>query len=382
MWSSLLSGFKVFSSSPRCLFYQTRNATRNPFERRKVQQLYDTLTGGKGGRKGRGQKWGKVPWVRPKRMIELGRGAKGKRWPGLSYPLPKVKTNINPWTHRHELQPRTVQENSKEYDDINQVGVVNLNIMRGETHARKTLPELNWSAKGWSGRGWRGRYVGVPEAPDGTPLTDFHSIILDMHRVRYIKYSGKLETIYCFVVIGNTCGMFGFAGAEATTFRAAIRKAKNRAAKQLQSVPICEGHTLYHNVRSKCAKTTVNMERKVKGYGLRCNRNLQAMMKLIGIEDTRIKQIGRVNIKRLANAVVKGLLSQTTYQKLANESGKCVVQYKTELSDRPLVIAVPDDTETSFLYWLRDHQMLHPELKEVLFPVVTYDNDNDSVASL
>ena len=31
--------------------------------------------------------------------------------------------------------------------------------------------DLNWGRKGWSGRGWRGRYVGCPEAPDGSEST-------------------------------------------------------------------------------------------------------------------------------------------------------------------------------------------------------------------
>ena len=34
---------------------------------------------------------------------------------------------------------------------------------------------MNWSKRGWSGIQWGGRYVGCPEAPDGSmPNTVFY----------------------------------------------------------------------------------------------------------------------------------------------------------------------------------------------------------------
>lgn len=332
-----------------------------------MKQIYETLTGGKGGRKGRGQKWRRVKWIKPKRFSEMGRGEGGKRWLGLSYPLPMTKVPLNPWAQRKYLEPVSVEEESEKSKEISRVGVVDLQTMQGITRAKKTLPELNWSVRGWSGRTSEGRYVGVPEGVDGVPLTDFHSIILEMRRVRYKTSRGSSFAMHCFVVVGNMKGMIGFAEAQASNYLAVIRKAKNRAVKQLQQVPVCEGHTIYHNINSKCCKTRLYMERKVKGYGLRCNRKLQVVMQMIGIKDIRVKQIGPSNTPHLIGAAIRGLFAQQTYEKLAKESGKCVVQYRSELGGRPLVVAVPSGSNESFLNWLKEHNMLHPELEEKLF---------------
>ena len=40
----------------------------------------------------------------------------------------------------------------------------------GERQVSRRISEMNWDVKGWSGKQWGGRYVGCPEAPDGSEL--------------------------------------------------------------------------------------------------------------------------------------------------------------------------------------------------------------------
>lgn len=343
-------------------------ASRNPLERRTGKEIYNTLTGGKGGRKGRGQKWDRIEWIRPPKKIPLGRSRTGKRWPGLSYPLPSEKepTGRLFGGQKKLLDPVELSEQT-EQEGLDDLGVISVSDLKGEYRSRRGLHEMNWSRKGWSGRTWKGRYVGIPEAADGTPMPDFHSVILDMYRARWKCTMGSQFAIQTSVIVGNGKGMVGFGVARSKDMRGCIRRAKNRAVKQLRCIPICEGHTIFHNIKSKCVKTRVLMERKEKGFGLRCNPKLQAVLQLIGIKDIRIKQLGSNHVGHLVRATLNGLLGQETYESLANKTGEFVVQYRTEYSGRPLVVGVPSSTDESFLIWLRDHQMLHSDLEQKLF---------------
>ena len=342
-------------------------ASRNPLERRTAKELYDALTGGKGGRKGRGQKWDRVEWVQLPKKIPLGRGKKGQRWPGLSYPLPSTDTTGPSLSAQKKFLAPVELSEGTEQESMNDLGVINVSDLKGEYRTRRGLHEMNWSRKGWSGRTWKGRYVGIPEDSDGTPLPDFHSVILDMYRARWKCAMGSQFAIQTSVIVGNGKGMIGLGVARTKDMRGCIRRAKNRAVQQLRCIPICEGHTIFHNIKSKCVRTRVFMERKERGYGLRCNPKLQAVMQLIGIKDIRIKQLGNTHVGHLVRATLNGLLRQETYESLANETGKFVVQYRTEYSGRPLVVGVPSSTDESFLVWLKEHQMLHSDLEQKLF---------------
>ena len=346
-------------------------SSRNPLERRTAREIYESLTGGEGGRKGRGQKWKGIKWVQIPREIRIGPGKKGQRWPGLNYPLPSSGTNLDPWARKEYLGPRVATPEDELI--MKDLGMVKLRELQGEVYKGRSLPESNWSRKGWSGKTWKGRYVGMPETPDGTPIFGFHCILLDIRRVRWMTSSGSKMATKCLVITGNTKGMVGCAIGLGSARAAAIRKAKNRAVKNLRHIPICEGRTIYHNISSKCVRSRVMMERAVRGYGLRCNPTLQAVMQMIGIKDIRIKLTGSEYKANVIEAVIKGLVKQETYESVASDAGRYLVQHRTELSGRPLVVGVPSNANNSFLVWLREHQMLHPDLENKLFP----DNNNN-----
>lgn len=90
-----------------------------------------------------------------------------------------------------------------------------------------------------------------------------------------------------------------------------------------ESVP----YAVYHNIKVKYCRTSVNMERRIKGItiiishcceviagnvgtGLSCHRIISTICNLAGIKDARAKIIGSTNPLNIVRATMKGLTSQ------------------------------------------------------------------------
>lgn len=314
---------------------QSRTYAKNPLESRSMAELKGVIGGGKkGGRGGRGRKKGGKKGLKQSLMVPLGQGKAGITWPGLSHTLQRTRYGSN-WLQKDELGAQVDA-------DLAGRGKPNelfLPRLEGDKSVERRLSEMNWSRKGWSGRLWAGRYVGCPESPDGKPLTSFRSIVMELKRVSNQTKGGKKRTVSALVVVGNGNGVAGFAVGRSEETKAAIRKAKNKAVNYLQMIPRLENHTMYHNVLVKYCRTTVKMERGIKGSGLRCHRSIASVCELAGLKDGRVKVIGSTNPLNLVRATFKALTNQETHQTLAEKSGKFLVEFNRDRDFRPIIVA-------------------------------------------
>lgn len=314
---------------------QVRSYARNPIERRSYEELLKSMSSGRGGRGGKGRKKGGRKDFTSKEPLYMGQGTKGLRWPGLSLPLPKPKYGEN-WMRSKDLGPRTISDAEWKWENA----AVDRELP-GEKRSARPLSEKNWGKKGWSGKIWGGRHVGCPELPNGEPLINFESIIIELRRVSNQTKGGKKSSLRALVVVGNGDGAAGYATGKGQDAKTAIRKAKNRAVMRLQFLPRCEQHTIYHSLSSKFCRTNILMERKVKGFGLQCHRAVSAVCKLVGISDLRAKILGSTNLLNVVQATFKALQSQETHSDLAEGSGRHVVEMRREMGYRPVVVASP-----------------------------------------
>lgn len=310
-----------------------------------MEVLTKTVGGGRGGRGGRGRKRGGKKGLRlEKNVTVLGEGAGGVRWPGLSYPMLKDEElqSRKHWLQPEKLGLKRVDEEKEDAEWKRELqNMINVRELEGDQKVELPLSRKGWSLRGWSGRQWNGRYVGCPEAPDGKPLPDFRSIVIELKRTSNQTRGGKKRTVSALVVVGNGNGAAGFAVGKAEEVIPAIRKAKNRAVNYLQFVPRCDNHTIYHNVKTKYCQTNIMMWRRVPGSGLKCQRAVSAICNLAGVKDMTAKIIGSTNPLNVVRATFKGLTSQETHQDLADRTGLFLVEYRRENDHRPVIVAVP-----------------------------------------
>ena len=320
-----------------------------------MKELLGAVTGGRGGRGGRGRKKGGMKGGRRDGDMQLGKGKDGVRWSGLSYPLKKMEPGK--WYNDDQMGLKKVSETEEE-EMNNTTGTVFFQDLETGKRSKRRLSEQNWNMKGWTGRGWGGRHVGCPEMPDGSPLLNFQSTVIEMKRVVNQTRGGKKRTASALIVVGNGDGAAGFAVGKGEDFKTALRKAKNKAVNYLQVIPRCDGHTIYHDTDTKYCRSRIFMKKTVPGTGLQCQRAVAAICKLVGIKDMKAKIVGSTNPLNVVRATFKGLSSQETHQHLANQSGKYLVEMRPETGYRPVVVAVPEQLKKQMIPKLERLQLI------------------------
>ena len=222
-----------------------------------------------------------------------------------------------------------------------------LDEVEGQQKKEHPLSQKFWSTKGWTGKSLKGRYIGCPEAPNGEPLPEFYSVMVDLKRVSNQTPTGRKRTLSATVLVGNGNGLVGFGVGRGEKSLAAIRKAKNKAVNYLQFIPRYNDHTLFHNVYVKYKQTKIQMEKRCPGTGLSCHRIITSIFQLAGIKDARAKIIGNSkNPLNVVRATFKGITSQQMYQTVSDESDRFLVETRRECYDRPVIMAIPKSKDT------------------------------------
>ncbi|CAL1543876.1 unnamed protein product [Lymnaea stagnalis] len=210
--------------------------------------------------------------------------------------------------------------------------------------------------RGYSGRKFPGTSVGPPDPINDYEFTGFDSKVLEYKMVAHMTGNlGRKATISALVVTGNGAGLAGYAVAKAPTGKAALRKAKNKAAQRLQYFERYNDHTgkfkvlmtlkfstVFHNFAVTEGKTTLFVQKKSKGHGVISHRVIKTMCEIIGIKDLYVKTEGRTgNIQNVTKAFFRGLMEQETHQQLADRMGLNVVEYRAEMENIPIPVATP-----------------------------------------
>lgn len=199
--------------------------------------------------------------------------------------------------------------------------------------------------RGYTGRTWPGRQAGAPRAENGEEIEGFHSIVLDLKRIRKKGGSAKVQAVVC---VGNKNGLAGWAKSRQASPLDAIAKARNEAALNLYAIPYCEEahgcRVLYHDMNAKWFKTQMFFKRTPPGTGIVAQRMTKSIMQLSGITDAHVKLKGRMGAKiPHIKAVFNALLSQETHEELAEQTGKIVVERRSNMGNVPVVVARPSE---------------------------------------
>ena len=340
--------------SSRCVnfaLYIRRGYARYPTKTRTMEELTDAVGGGRRGGRARGGIKKKKVQKQDTSEVTFGHGKDLIQWPW--------KTSAKYLYGTSWLKDSNSGKPTRG-DREDQQTTFTLDQIEGQQKRVLPLSHMYWSTKGWTGKSLKGRYIGCPEAPNGEPLTEFYSVMVDLKRVANQTPTGRKRTISATVLVGNGNGLVGFGVGRGEVSTAAIRKAKNKAVNYLQFIPRYNGHTLFHNINVKYKQTKIQMERRCPGTGLSCHRIITAIFQLAGIKDARAKIIGNSkNPLNVVRATFKGVTSQQMYQSVSDESERFLVENRRECYNRPIVMALPksEDTEETRNY-LQKKQML------------------------
>jgi len=147
--------------------------------------------------------------------------------------------------------------------------------------------------------------------------------IIMINRVTKVTKGGKKLRFSALVVVGDGKGKVGFGLGKAPEVPDAIRKAIEKAKKNMIDVPITRG-TIPHTIMTKFSSTKILLKPAKSGTGVIAGSTVRAIMDAAGITDIVTKCIGSSNPHNLVKATFKALSQLQSIEYVAKKRSKSI----------------------------------------------------------
>lgn len=157
--------------------------------------------------------------------------------------------------------------------------------------------------------------LGVQEA------FEFTERVISIRRVAKVVAGGKRFSFSALVAVGDMQGHVGIAIGKAGEAPDAIRKAINKAKKNMITVPM-RGTTIPHEIVADFGASKLVLRPASEGTGVIAGGTVRAILELAGIKNILTKSLGSTNPVNLAKVTVKALSMLRTPSEVASIRGK------------------------------------------------------------
>lgn len=145
---------------------------------------------------------------------------------------------------------------------------------------------------------------------------------LVIKRVVNMNGKGKQPSMYALVVVGNGNGLAGYGEGKDEEASRAVRKATNRAIKNLRYFDRYDDRTVSMDIKHKFHASTIEFRSRPPGFGIRTNHLIHEICRCIGIQDISAKVRGSTNHMNVIKATFEALSSQKQPEDIAKMRGK------------------------------------------------------------
>lgn len=150
---------------------------------------------------------------------------------------------------------------------------------------------------------------------------EFKETVIRVNRVSKVVKGGKRFSFSALVVVGNGNGKVGAALGKAGEVPDAIRKATEKARKNLINAPILN-NTIPHALNVKYGAAKVFLKPAAPGTGIIAGGAVRAVVELAGYRDILAKSLGSDNQINIVYATIKGLKEMQTLETVCRLRGK------------------------------------------------------------
>ena len=153
------------------------------------------------------------------------------------------------------------------------------------------------------------------KAPRKEVVKEYEERVVAINRVTKVVKGGKRMKFSALVVIGNGKGKFGFATGKSGEVPDAIKKAVDKAKRNLIDVEIVNGGTLAHEIIGKFGATNVFLKPAPEGTGIIAGGPVRAILELAGVKNIYSKVYGSRTKINIIRATASALMNEKDFNK-------------------------------------------------------------------
>lgn len=149
--------------------------------------------------------------------------------------------------------------------------------------------------------------------------------LVAVNRTAKVVKGGRIFGFTAIVVVGDGKGRIGFGRGKSREVPTAIQKAMEAARRNMREVWL-NGDTLWFEIRSAHGASKVFMKPASEGTGIIAGGGMRAVFEVLGVRNVLAKCLGSSNPVNVVRATIKGLLTMTSPEMVAEKRGKTVAE--------------------------------------------------------
>ena len=173
--------------------------------------------------------------------------------------------------------------------------------------------------------------------------------VVDIKRVAKVIKGGRRFAFRTVVIVGDNKGRIGIGVGKARGVPDSIRKAADRARKNMVTVPLSNS-TIPHEVTARYSGAKVLLKPAAPGTGVIAAGAVRAVIEAVGVSDILTKSQGSPNLLNVAMATIEALQQIHPPKELAAMRGKNINQVlpfweRRELAAQQVEVLVDEEAE-------------------------------------
>ncbi len=155
---------------------------------------------------------------------------------------------------------------------------------------------------------------------------EFKDKLVYLNRVAKVVKGGKRFNFSALVVVGDGKGKVGVGKGKAAEAPVAIKKAVERAKKNMILVSL-KGDTIPHEVLGHYGAGRVLLKPASEGTGLIAGGASRAVLEVTGVRNVLCKSLGSSNPHNVVSATINGLIRLRSGEQVASLRGKSMEEF-------------------------------------------------------